>query len=578
MSAGERHVLLQHLSRLDDGERGLLTNARCLSEGVDVPTLDGVAFIDPRRSEVDIVQAVGRAIRKSEGKTVGTIVIPVFIDTDTDPEVALNDSSFKPVWDVIQALRAHDEELGEHLDSLRREMGRTGGVPKLPDKIHLDLPVKVGTGFADAFDLRMVELTTRGWEFWFGLLEKYVAQTGTARVPQAFTMDGCRLGAWVREQRGLYADGVLDNSRRQRLDALTGWSWNAREDNWEDGYEHLLGYVSIHGDARVPKTCVFNGFPLGKWVSRQRVWRSKGTLSSERQNKLSALSGWSWDRNSGAWEEGYDSLQVYIREHGDSRVPQSYEHDSYRLGAWVGQQRTLYAKGTLNPQRRRLLEQMPGWVWDINAERWDEFFELLAAHVRKHGDALVPQTWMVDGYNLGQWVSVQRSAYAKGSLEQDRVERLQKINGWSWNARAYRWEMTYKVLCEYVKEHGNARVPHKHQVNGVKLGQWVLEQRGAFKRGVLSADRRERLAKLPGWAWNTQDEQWDNGFERTVRFVEKHGHARVPVAYVDDDDFQLGGWVANQRRKNARNRLTDERSVRLAKLPGWTWKARVTDA
>lgn len=89
MSAGERHVLLQHLSRLEDGERGLLTNARCLSEGVDVPTLDGVAFIDPRRSEIDIVQAVGRAIRKSEDKNVGTIVIPVFINTDADAETVL---------------------------------------------------------------------------------------------------------------------------------------------------------------------------------------------------------------------------------------------------------------------------------------------------------------------------------------------------------------------------------------------------------------------------------------------------------------------------------------------------------
>ena len=59
MSAGQRHILIQHLERLDDGERGLLTNARCLAEGVDVPALDGVAFIDPRRSEVDIVQAVG---------------------------------------------------------------------------------------------------------------------------------------------------------------------------------------------------------------------------------------------------------------------------------------------------------------------------------------------------------------------------------------------------------------------------------------------------------------------------------------------------------------------------------------
>jgi predicted helicase len=76
MPAGDRYVLLQHLGHLD-GERGLLANARCLAEGVDVPTLDGVAFVDPRRSEVDIVQAVGRAIRKSEDKTVGTIVVPV---------------------------------------------------------------------------------------------------------------------------------------------------------------------------------------------------------------------------------------------------------------------------------------------------------------------------------------------------------------------------------------------------------------------------------------------------------------------------------------------------------------------
>ncbi|HYO01542.1 MAG TPA: helicase-related protein [Mycobacterium sp.] len=88
MPAGQRHALLQHLGRLDHGEQGLLANARCLAQGVDVPTLDSVAFVDPRRSEVDIVQAVGRAIRLSTHKTVGTIVIPVFIDTDDDPAVA----------------------------------------------------------------------------------------------------------------------------------------------------------------------------------------------------------------------------------------------------------------------------------------------------------------------------------------------------------------------------------------------------------------------------------------------------------------------------------------------------------
>ena len=137
MPAGQRHALLRHLGRLDHGERGLLANARCLTEGVDVPTLDGVAFIDPRRSEVDIVQAVGRAIRLADEKTVGTIVIPVFIDTDEDPEIALDDSAFKPVWDVIKALRAHDEELGEQLDELRQWVGRESAPPPRQDSRRL---------------------------------------------------------------------------------------------------------------------------------------------------------------------------------------------------------------------------------------------------------------------------------------------------------------------------------------------------------------------------------------------------------------------------------------------------------
>ena len=201
MPAGQRHALLQHLGRLDHGERGLLANARCLAEGVDVPTLDGVAFIDPRRSEVDIVQAVGRAIRLAADKTVGTIVIPVFIDTDEDPEIALDDSAFKPVWDVIKALRSHDDELGEQLDELRRQLGRQGRRPRLPGKIHLDLPARVGIDFARAFDVRLVEQTTASWEFWFGLLEQFVEHNGHARVPQSYTVDGYRLGEWVNKQR-----------------------------------------------------------------------------------------------------------------------------------------------------------------------------------------------------------------------------------------------------------------------------------------------------------------------------------------------------------------------------------------
>ncbi len=135
MSSGHRDRLLVRFRDLGTDEIGLLSNARCLGEGVDVPTLDGVAFIDPRRSTIDIIQAVGRAIRKAPDKTLGTIVLPVFLADEEDPDRMLDESAFKNVWNVLKALRAHDEALGEELDELRRRLGAHRSAARRPGKI-----------------------------------------------------------------------------------------------------------------------------------------------------------------------------------------------------------------------------------------------------------------------------------------------------------------------------------------------------------------------------------------------------------------------------------------------------------
>ena len=152
----DRRKKLKRLKNVDKDEIGLLSNARCLSEGVDVPALDGVAFIDPRSSEIDIIQSVGRAIRLSENKTMGTIVIPVFIEQTDNAEEALEASDFKPIWDVLEALKSHDDRLSDELDQLRIELGakrkRSVGIGDLT-KIIFDLPTSVNEEFADPFVL-----------------------------------------------------------------------------------------------------------------------------------------------------------------------------------------------------------------------------------------------------------------------------------------------------------------------------------------------------------------------------------------------------------------------------------------
>ena len=109
----------QNLKGDSDGVCRILSNARCLSEGIDVPALDAVLFMTPRKSHVDIVQAVGRVMRKAEGKDYGYIILPVAIPPGTDPTDALdNNERFAAVWSVLRALRSHDDRLNAEINKI----------------------------------------------------------------------------------------------------------------------------------------------------------------------------------------------------------------------------------------------------------------------------------------------------------------------------------------------------------------------------------------------------------------------------------------------------------------------------
>lgn len=109
--AKDRTQLLDWLKApSDENECRILTNARCLSEGVDVPALDAIMFLHPRKSQIDVVQSVGRVMRKAEGKKMGYVILPIGVPAGVPPEQALNDNEkYKVVWQILNALRAHDE-------------------------------------------------------------------------------------------------------------------------------------------------------------------------------------------------------------------------------------------------------------------------------------------------------------------------------------------------------------------------------------------------------------------------------------------------------------------------------------
>lgn len=145
MNVAQRSGKLRWLeSDIEQGECRILTNARCLSEGVDVPNLDAVLFLNPRNSQVDVVQSVGRVMRRAKNKQYGYIILPVGIPAGVTPEVALKDNKkYKVIWSVLNALRSHDDRFEAMVNKIDLNQNRDDRLDVIPVTVDDDSVVRV---------------------------------------------------------------------------------------------------------------------------------------------------------------------------------------------------------------------------------------------------------------------------------------------------------------------------------------------------------------------------------------------------------------------------------------------------
>ena len=183
----------------------------------------------------------------------------------------------------------------------------------------------------------------------------------------------------------------MNPDRRQRLEALPGWSWDPHSDLWEDGFSHLKQFSDREGHCRVPQRYKSDdGYRLGQWTSNQKNRRATTELVC--RQRLEALPGWSWDVLSDKWEEGFTHLKQFSDREGHCRVPQRYKSDDgYRLGQWTSNQKTN--KDKMDIGRRQRLEALPGWSWDVLSDKWEEGTHLSKAVFRARG-SLPSALWL----------------------------------------------------------------------------------------------------------------------------------------------------------------------------------------
>jgi hypothetical protein len=257
-----------------DCHRGLISNARCLTEGVDVPAVDMVAFLSPRRSLVDIIQAIGRAMRTSPrtGKEFGYVLVPLFLDIARGESVedAVTRAKFDEVWEIIHTLQEQDEALAEQIQRMAESKGHTGKY----DSSTLEMIEFCGENVAvesliNSLSVSIFEGLFVNWDIRYGELIHFKSNYGHCNVPRGYPKNNT-LSVWVAWQRLLYSSGKISKERIARLEEL-GFEWDPQIASWNRFFDELVAYKRINGDCNVPRGYSISN-SLSIWVMKMRTY------------------------------------------------------------------------------------------------------------------------------------------------------------------------------------------------------------------------------------------------------------------------------------------------------------------
>ncbi|MER8073444.1 Helicase associated domain protein [Streptomyces sp. NPDC094034] len=422
-----RRLLLEFTSHTSPDTPAVLSNARVLGEGIDVPDIDAVVFVDPKNSPVETVQAVGRALRQHPGAgKKATLVVPVYLTPDEDPDDLLGADAYTPLWRTIQALRSHDDRLDARLSDPRTHRPTTP--PEDPEAwLRFDRPTQADE-IALALSLRVLAPKSAEWRRGLAAARRFRHTHHHLDVPQTYEdPTGYPLGRWLTWQRHLHTKGTLDAVRVHALERL-GIIWDPRQQAYDRALAHAAAYAARHGHLAAPVDEIHDGFPLGRWLATQRT-RAE-TLTNQRATSLTALDRWWNPPWPITWQRAYHAARQSLVNNDTASQAQ----------AWIEAQRARFDR--LQPEQRGLLKELGSVELPdapaVQAEgnrlpaRERAFQRGLAAaraFREREGHLDVPQRHIEevegDSVRLGQWLSNLRRR--RTALSPNRQEALAEL-------------------------------------------------------------------------------------------------------------------------------------------------------
>lgn len=532
------------LEEFKNSEKAIVSNARCLTEGVDVPTIDLVYFCDPKNSKVDIVQAVGRALRKKEGKKLGLIVVPIYHSKKNEVENSISTGSFKNLLQVIRSLCDQDERLQDEINFLALGKGKrkskkidiiSSGFIEEQDKIILE-------GFEEKlknslFD-QIIEKTSNNWDLWYLNLKNYLE----ANKDYPSKKDDKDLYNWIANQRNRKKNGTLKNEELRKLNAI-GFVWNVVEWKWKRMFSVFQEYST---ENVFPPCKGIDDDELVKWYKYQHSCiRDDKIISPEQKKRFLAIDNkFEGPSSRKKWIEPYRELVNFRLENPD-KWPQ-YERDNTKS---IESKLYIFCQ----TMRKRYRENDLGNYWfekmtsiDFNFEgktdNWTQYWQEIKNLLENRNSISVEEI----GNNAYSWILRHRKKYDEGKLSEYHTKKIEELN---LDRFFETWEQKFEKVKEWVDVNG--KLPTR--TTQKDFHSWLGSQRSRFNNDRLSENEIQLLRSL-GYDLDAKGnekkkERWLEMFENIKAF--KQENDSWPKFGAEGLEGQMYNWCQAQRQAQA---------------------------
>ncbi len=498
-------------------KKAILCNVKILNEGVDIPCIDSICFVDNKSSTIDIVQSIGRSLRLHADKKIASIYVPTIIDTN-DAE----NNKYGNLIKILKAMKTTDDDIVEYFmirsngkKNITRQICKYEYVSIINESKEIDLDEWI-----EHINSKLISFVCN-WHHMFSSLEEYISVN--SKLPTRRTNE--KLAMWLHRQVNAHKHKIYGMKDPRKYTLFSNLILNNKQlfgsidEKWENSYTRILEFIK--NNKKLPSLSSKNKEEksLRKWLSHQQQNCKHNEYSmadKEKRKKIKKLirdNKELFETADEKWEKNFKELEKFVHKH--QRLPSLNKNDEAEsdLKGWYSGQVTKYKKYSKEKkatceQYKRFNELINGSTTPIKPMKyfWDIEFKKLVDYVEKNKKLPSKKFGTEEEKRIIEWTYEQKryydNKYKKGKHSPEYEEQMKEF-GMFLDAhptlfKQNQWERMHDAVCKHIKENG--KFPEERSIDKTieSMGRWIYDQNRCMK------EERGQVYKKPAFRkkWN----------------------------------------------------------------------------